>query len=103
MIQTCHKCGKEYEPKRRGGKFCSTSCRVTRHQLLRRGRIVPLPIRGDEEYLANKLVAIGRSAQEALRQVQDLPTEEALAELKQLVREWSGVAYNSVIERILQR
>lgn len=34
-MATCLKCEKEYIPKRRGGKFCSTNCRVSHHE---RGR-----------------------------------------------------------------
>lgn len=101
MSQVCQKCGKEYEPKRRGGKFCSTSCRVTRHQLTRRGRVLPTLHSGDELYLANKLQAVERSARQTLSQVQTLPAEQALAELRKLVESWSRVADNTVIERIL--
>ncbi|MBT9395647.1 hypothetical protein KLP40_20950 [Hymenobacter sp. NST-14] len=101
MSQVCQKCGKEYEPKRRGGKFCSTSCRVTRHQLTRRGRVLPVLHSGDEVYLANKLAAVGRSSVEMLAKVQGLPAEQVAEELRRLVEGWAGAANNSVIERIL--
>ncbi len=100
MIAQCQKCGKDYEPKRRGGKFCSVSCRVVQHQLVRRGEAWPTPATGDERYLAEKLVAVGRSATEILAQVKEMPTAEALSQLRGLVQAWAGVADNSVIDRI---
>jgi hypothetical protein len=100
MIAQCQKCGKDYELKRRGGKFCSTSCRVVQHQLTKRGEAWGKPASGDERYLADKLVAVGRSATEALVQVEGMPTAEAFSQLRALVRGWAGVADNSVIEKI---
>ncbi len=101
MIAQCQKCGKDYEPKRRGGKFCSTSCRVVQHQLVKRGEAWPNPASGNERYLADKLTAVGRSSQEVLTKVKGLPAEVELVELRALVQGWAGVANNSVIERIL--
>ncbi len=100
MIAQCHKCGKDYEPKRRGGKFCSVSCRVVQHQLVKRGEAWRNPASGDERYLADKLVAVGRSATEALVQVEGLPAVEALGQLRALVQGWAGVADNSIIEKV---
>jgi predicted amidophosphoribosyltransferase len=100
MIAQCQKCGKDYEPKRRGSKFCSTSCRVVQHQLIKRGEAWGKPANGDERYLADKLVAVGRSATEALAQVEGMPAAEALNRLQALVQGWAGVANNSVIEKV---
>ncbi len=100
MIAQCQKCGKDYEPKRRGGKFCSTSCRVVQHQLVKRGEASGKPTSGDERYLADKLVAVGRSATEALAQVKGLPAAEAFGRLRALVQGWAGVAHNSIIEKV---
>ena len=100
MIAQCQKCGKDYEPKRRGGKFCSTSCRVVQHQLIKRGEAWGKPASGDERYLADKLVAVGRSATEALVQVEGLPAAEAFSRLRALVQGWAGVAHNSIIEKV---
>jgi hypothetical protein len=100
MIVQCQKCGKDYEPKRRGGKFCSVSCRVVQHQLIKRGEAWRNPANGDERYLADKLVAVGRSATEALAQVEGLPTVEAFSQLRALVQGWAGVANNSIIEKV---
>ena len=100
MIAQCQKCGKDYEPKRRGGKFCSTSCRVVQHQLVKKGQAWPNPANGDERYLADKLVAVGRSATEALVQVEGLPAGEALNQLRALVQGWARVANNSIIEKV---
>jgi predicted amidophosphoribosyltransferase len=100
MTVHCQKCGKDYEPKRRGGKFCSVSCRVVQHQLVKKGQAWPNPPNGDERYLADKLVAVGRSATEALAQVEGLPAAEAFGRLRALVQGWAGVANNSIIEKV---
>ncbi|HLK96281.1 MAG TPA: hypothetical protein VK364_00795 [Hymenobacter sp.] len=100
MTAQCQKCGKDYEPKRRGGKFCSVSCRVVQHQLVKKGQAWPNPPNGDERYLADKLVAVGRSAMEALVQVEGLPAAEAFGRLRALVQGWAGVANNSIIEKV---
>jgi predicted amidophosphoribosyltransferase len=100
MTVQCQKCGKDYEPKRRGGKFCSVSCRVVQHQLIKRGEAWKNPANGDERYLADKLVAVGRSATEALAQVEGLPAAEAFSRLRALVQGWAGVANNIIIEKV---
>jgi hypothetical protein len=100
MIAQCQKCGKDYEPKRRGGKFCSTSCRVTQHQLIKKGEVWGKPASGDERYLAAKLVAVGESASRTLDHVKGLSVEKELAEFRRLVQGWAGVGNNSIIERI---
>jgi predicted amidophosphoribosyltransferase len=101
MTAQCQKCGKDYEPKRRGGKFCSTSCRVVHHQLVKKGQAWTNPKSGDEQYLANKLDAVGRSSVEVLTQVKALPIEEAFAQLKSLVQGWTSINDNSIIRNIL--
>jgi hypothetical protein len=55
---------------------------------------------GDERYLADKLVAVGRSATEALAQVEGLPAAEAFSRLQVLVQGWAGVANNAIIEKV---
>ncbi len=100
MIAQCQKCGKDYEPKRRGGKFCSVSCRVVQHQLIKRGEVWGKRASGDERYLADKLVAVGRSATEALVQVEGMPAAEAVSKLRALVQGWAGVADNSIIDKV---
>ena len=101
MCQVCQKCGREYVPKRRGGKFCSTSCRVVRYQLAKKGKRFTTLHSGDEVYLAHKLAAIGLSSREVLVKVKGLPAEQAIVELQQLVQGWAVVDNNVVIERIL--
>jgi hypothetical protein len=100
MIAQCQKCGKEYEPKRQGGKFCSVSCRVVQHQLIKWGEAWGKPASGDERYLAEKLVAVGRSARETLIQVKGMPAAEAFSQLRRLVQAWAEVGNNFVIEKI---
>jgi hypothetical protein len=50
--------------------------------------------------LADKLVAVGRSAKEALVQVEGLPAAEAFNQLRALVQGWARVANNSIIEKV---
>lgn len=102
MTAQCQKCGKDYEPKRRGGKFCSTSCRVVQHQLVKKGEAWTNPKSGDEQYLANKLDAVGRSSVEVLAQVEGMPVEQAFAQLKALVQGWTRISNNSIIGNILR-
>jgi len=100
MIAQCQKCGKDYEPKRRGGKFCSVSCRVVQHQLVKKGQAWPHPPTADESYLAGIVVAVGRTANDTLRQVEGLPVEAELAGLRALVQGWARVGNNYIVERI---
>ncbi|TGE03110.1 hypothetical protein EU556_25960 [Hymenobacter fodinae] len=76
------------------------SCRVVQHQLIKRGEVWKNPATGNERYLADKLIAVGRSATEALAEVEGMPTAEALGRLRVLVQGWAVVADNSVIERV---
>jgi hypothetical protein len=73
---------------------------VVQHQLVKRGEAWGKPASGDERYLADKLVAVGRSATEALAQVEGLPAVEAFSQLRALVQGWAGVANNSIIEKV---
>jgi hypothetical protein len=70
------------------------------HQLIKQGEAWAKPATGDERYLADKLVAIGRSATEALAQVEGMPAAEAFSQLRALVQGWAGVAHNSIIEKV---
>jgi hypothetical protein len=71
------------------------------HQLVKKGRIWPSPNTGHELYLAAKLEAVGRSSNEVLARVKNLPVEEGFAELRRLVQGWSGASDNLIIDRIL--
>jgi hypothetical protein len=73
---------------------------VVQHQLIKRGEAWGKPASGDERYLADKLVAVGRSATEALAQVEGLPAAEAFPRLRALVQGWAGVANNTIIEKV---
>jgi len=70
------------------------------HQLVKRGEAWGKPANGDERYLADKLVAVGRSATEVLAQVEGLPVVEAFSRLRMFAQAWAGVANNSIIERV---
>jgi hypothetical protein len=73
---------------------------VVQHQLIKKGEAWRNPASGDERYLADKLVAVGRSATEALVQVEGMPAAEAFGRLRVLVQGWAGVAHNSIIEKV---
>lgn len=102
MTAQCLKCGKDYEPKRRGGKFCSVSCRVVQHQLVKRGEAWTNPNTSDEQYLANKLEAVGRSSADTLAEVEGMPVAEGFVRLQRLVQAWTGLTDNSIIRNILR-
>jgi hypothetical protein len=70
------------------------------HQLIKKGEVWGKPASGDERYLADKLVAVGRSATEALVQVEGMPAAEAFGRLRALVQGWATVANNSIIEKV---
>jgi hypothetical protein len=70
------------------------------HQLIKRGEVWGKPASGDERYLVDKLVAVGRSATEVLAQVEGLPAVEAVRQLQALAKGWAEVANNSIIEKI---
>jgi hypothetical protein len=73
---------------------------VVQHQLIKRGEVWRKPATGDKRYLADKLVAVGRSATEVLVQVEGMPAAEAFSQLRALVQGWAGVANNSIIEKV---
>jgi hypothetical protein len=73
---------------------------VVQHQFIKRGEAWGKPASGDERYLADKLVAVGRSATESLVEVEGLPVAEAFSRLRALVQGWAGVAHNSIIEKV---
>jgi hypothetical protein len=73
---------------------------VVQHQLVQKGQVWPTPPTSDESYLAGIVVAVARTANDTLKQVEGLPVEVQLAGLRALVQGWAGVANNSIIERI---
>jgi hypothetical protein len=73
---------------------------VVQHQLVKQGKAWTNPTTPDEQYLAEKLVAVGKSARETLTFVEGLPAEIAIEQMRRLVEGWAGVAKNSIIERI---
>lgn len=105
-MSECLKCNKEYIPKRRGGKFCSVSCRVGYHQQVQRGHSIQNPPTGDEVYLAEKMMAV---AGMAARLVEDmnLPKEQRPADLftrsKELASFFVSFANNSIVHSIQHR
>jgi hypothetical protein len=70
------------------------------HQLVKKGQAWPNPPIGDESYLADIVVAVGRTAKETLHQVEGLPVEAELAGLRALVEGWARVGNNYIVERI---
>ena len=76
---------------------------MVQYQRAKQGEPWPIPPTGDEVYLADKLAAVGRSAEEMLAKVAGLAAEVGLAEVRQLLRAWTSNTNNSVIERIQRR
>lgn len=71
----CLNCKKEYIPKRRGGKFCSTSCRVSYWEKVQRGHAIANPPSTKEVHLAEKLAIVAGLAR-SLNEERSLPKEQ---------------------------
>lgn len=102
MTNTCQNCQKEYEAKRRSGKFCSTACRVSAWE-----KAQPLPKMEEEEvgherYLAVKIEAYAQEADRLLIQMMDGDRgKEAIQKMVNLVRAMSHEKDNSIVREVL--
>lgn len=105
-MSQCLKCQKEYIPKRRGGKFCSVSCRVGYHQQVQRGHSIKNPPTSDEVYLVEKMLAVGKLATKLLQDM-SLPKEQRPSDLfarsKELAALFTTFTNNSIVEGIQRR
>jgi hypothetical protein len=112
MISTCQNCQKEYEAKRRGGKFCSAACRVSAWE-----KAQPLPSAvGEhlqeqathEEYLARKIVSYGEEASTLLSRLNSKtePKADPAKLYVDMVKILEGLQWelsNSVVQEVLKR
>lgn len=103
MIVQCQKCGKDYEPKRRGGRFCSVNCRVTSWEKAQQPGEAGWIYQGEEMYLARKLEALMMGASAVLKQAEGLPVEEAAELMKAFLSQSGWGNGNSVVEGVLKK
>jgi hypothetical protein len=105
-MSECLKCSKMYIPKRRGGKFCSVSCRVGYHQQVQRGHSIQNPPTGDEVYLVDKMLAVAEMANQLLADM-NLPKDQRPSDLftrsKELASFFASFANNSIVHGIHHR
>jgi hypothetical protein len=103
MISTCQYCKKEYQAKRRGGRFCSVSCRVLAWEKAKQPGEAGWIYRGEELYLARKLEAFMKGASGVLKQVKELPAEEAGELMRVFLVQTGWGEGNSVVEGVLKK
>jgi hypothetical protein len=103
MISTCQNCKKEYQAKRRGGRFCSVSCRVSSWEKAQQPGEAGWIHQGEELYLARKLEAMMVEAGEVLKQAEGLPVEEGAELMKKFLSNSRWGRGNSVVENVLKK
>jgi hypothetical protein len=103
MTSTCQYCKKKYQAKRKGGRFCSVSCRVTSWEKAQQPGEAGWIYQGEEPYLARKLEALMKGASAVLKQVQGLPVEEAVELMKAYLGQAGWGNGNSVVEEVLKK
>ncbi len=102
MTSTCQYCKKEYQAKRKGGRFCSVSCRVTSWEKAQQPGEAGWIYQGEELYLARKLEALMKGASTVLSQVEGLPVEEAAELMKAFIKQAGWGMGNSVVQEVLK-
>lgn len=107
MKATCQNCQKEYQPKRRSSKFCSTACRVSAWEkaqpLASAASQAGQELGTDEVYLARKLDAYAREGGRLLVQMKSAQGgTEAIKKMVELVQMLAGEHENSVVQSVLK-
>lgn len=103
MTSTCQYCKQEYQAKRKGGRFCSVSCRVTSWEKAQQPGEAGWIYQGEEMYLARKLEALMMGASAVLKQAEGLPVEEAAVLMKAFLSQSGWGNGNSVVEGVLKK
>jgi hypothetical protein len=101
MNSTCQNCKKEYQPKRKGGRFCSVSCRASAWEKAQQPGEGGWLYKGDEVYLARKLEALMKGAEQVLREVKGLSDQEAVPVMKAFLDLVQWGKGNSVVEKVI--
>lgn len=103
MTNTCQNCKKEYQAKRRGGRFCSVSCRVSSWDKAQQEGEAGWIHRGEEYYLARKLEAFMKEASAVLNQVKGLPDQEAAEQMRSFLWQAGWGMGNGVVESVVRK
>jgi len=103
MLQTCQHCATVYTPRRKGGRFCSTNCRVSAWDKAQKSEEAHWLYQGDEYYLARKLDFLGEEAGKLLARLEAPPTSEQLTQLKALLGRVHCERENLVVVRLLRQ
>jgi hypothetical protein len=102
MLTTCQHCATVYTPRRKGGRFCSTNCRVAAWDKAQKSEEGQWLYQGDEYYLARKIDFLGEEAGKLLSLLEDTPTPDQVKQIRQLLERLQYEGGNLVVQRIVK-
>ncbi len=102
MLHTCQHCSTLYTPRRKGGRFCSTNCRVSAWDKAQKSEEAQWLYQGEEYYLARKIDFLGEEAERLLPLLGSTPTPEQLKQIQQLLDRMQYERGNSVVQRLVK-
>jgi hypothetical protein len=102
MLHTCQHCATVYTPRRKGGRFCSTNCRVSAWDKAQKSEEAQWLYQGEEYYLARKIDFLGEEAGKLLPLLEDTPTTDQVKQIRQLLDRLQYERGNSVVQRLMK-
>ena len=102
MLHTCQHCSTVYTPRRKGGRFCSTNCRVSAWDKAQKSEEAQWLYQGEEYYLARKIDFLGEEAGKLLSLLGDTPTAEQLKQIRELLDRMQYERGNSIVQRLVK-
>ncbi len=102
MLTTCQHCATVYTPRRKGGRFCSTNCRVAAWDKAQKSEEGQWLYQGEEYYLARKIDFLGEEASKLLPLLEDTPTPDQVKQIRQLLDRLQYERGNSVVQRLMK-
>jgi hypothetical protein len=102
MLYTCQHCTTVYTPRRKGGRFCSTNCRVAAWDKAQKSEEAQWLYQGEEYYLARKIDFLGEEASKLIPLLEGTPTLAQLKQLRELLDRMQYERGNSVVQRLVK-
>jgi len=102
MRYTCQHCSTVYTPRRKGGRFCSTNCRVSAWDKAQKSEEAQWLYQGEEYYLARKIDFLGEEAGKLLPQLGDTITPDQVQQIRTLLDRMQYERGNSVVQRLVK-
>jgi hypothetical protein len=102
MRYTCQHCSTVYTPRRKGGRFCSTNCRVSAWDKAQKSEEAQWLYQGEEYYLARKIDFLGEEAGKLLSQLSDTMTPDQVKQIRTLLDRMQYERDNSVVQRLVK-